>query len=124
MVGLRSLKRFFEKPAETEPEIVKEVLVVEIEEGAPSPSLEPVYIKSMELKNAVEVQDVISEVQGGNIMVVDLSSLLSQGPEQVRHVIEQLRGAAIKLGGEIGKLTDSKIIMTPRFIKIKFKKSG
>ncbi|MFN4132884.1 MAG: cell division protein SepF [Candidatus Hadarchaeales archaeon] len=123
MVSLRSLKRFFEKPVEKEPEVVKEVPVVELEEGTPSHTIEPVYIKSLELKSPVEVQDVISEVQSGNIMVVDLSPLLGQDPAQVRHAIDQLRGASSKIGGEIGKLTDSKIIMTPKFIKIKFKKS-
>ncbi|MEM3518880.1 MAG: cell division protein SepF [Candidatus Hadarchaeales archaeon] len=123
MVGLRSLKRFFEKPAEKEPEEVKEVPVVELEESMPSPTPEPVYIKSLELKNQVEVQDVISEVQSGNIMIVDLAPLLSQDPAQVKQAIDQLKGASSRIGGEIGKLTDSKIIMTPKFIKIKFKKS-
>jgi SepF-like predicted cell division protein (DUF552 family) len=78
----------------------------------------------MELKNPVEVQDVISEVQSGNIMIVDLAPLLGQDPMQVKQVIDQLKGASAKLGGEIGKLTESKIIITPRFIKIKFKKSA
>jgi SepF-like predicted cell division protein (DUF552 family) len=42
----------------------------------------------------------------------------------VRQTVEQLKVISKKVGGDIGKLSDSKIIATPKFVKIQFRKAA
>lgn len=121
---MRALKKLFEKPKEVTSEVAREVHVLEVEEQPAPPVLEaePIYIKSMDLKDSGGLQDARDELQRGNILVIDISSLLGQDPMEVKQTVEQLKLISQKVGGDIGKLTDSKIIATPRFVKIHFKK--
>ena len=126
MVNLRAIKKIFEKPKDVSPEIAKEVPVLEVEDSTVAPDLEvePIFVKSVELKDPVEVQEVSEEVRRGNIVVVDIEEILRQDPGELRRAVEQLKEIARKLGGDIGKLTDSKVIITPKFIKIQFRRAA
>jgi len=42
----------------------------------------------------------------------------------LKRVIDQLKGVTQGVGGDIGRLTESKVIATPKFVKIQFKKMG
>jgi SepF-like predicted cell division protein (DUF552 family) len=125
VVDLRAIKKLFERPKEIPPEIANEVPVVEVEERpiAPDLEVEPIFVKSVELKDVVEVQEAAEEVRKGNIIVVDIEELLRR-PDELRRAVEQLKDISRRLGGDIGKLTDSKIILTPRFIKIQFRRAA
>lgn len=122
---MKSLKRMFGKP-ELKPEVVEEVPVMEIEEARPRGTskleLEPIYIKSMELHSLVDIQEVSNELRAGNIMILDISSLMNQDPVELKRAIDQLRGICQTFGGDVGRLTESKVIATPRFVNIQFKR--
>lgn len=126
MVNLRAIKKIFEKPKDVSPEIAKEVPVLEVEDSTVAPDLEvePIFVKSVELKDPVEVQEVSEEVRRGNIVVADIEEILRQDPGELRRTVEQLKEVARKLGGDIGKLTDTKVIITPKFIKIQFRRAA
>jgi SepF-like predicted cell division protein (DUF552 family) len=126
VVDLRTIRKLFERPKEIPPEIAKEVPVLEVEERpiAPDLEVEPIFVKSVELKDVVEVQEAAEEVRKGNIIVVDIEELLRRDPGELRRAVEQLKDISRRLGGDIGKLTDSKILMTPRFIKIQFRRAA
>lgn len=120
--SMRFLKWFSGK-AELKPESVEEVPVVEIEEtpsrmGEP----EPIYIKSMELRGLMDVQGVADELRDGNIVVLDIGSLLNQDPEELKRAIDQLKGVCHTIGGDVGRLTESKVIATPKYVNIQFKR--
>jgi len=105
-------------------EITKEVPVVEVEEVGKEKGisrLEPVYIKSMELSSLVDVQEVSNELRAGNIIVLDIGTLMNQDPAELKRAIDQLKGICRAIGGDIARLTESKVIATPRFIHIQFK---
>ncbi len=120
-----NLKRLFGKP-ELRSEAVEEVPVVEIEEARPRGTskfeLEPIYIKSMELHSLVNVQEVSDELRAGNIMILDISSLMNQDPVELKRAIDQLKRICQTIGGDIGRLTESKVIATPKFVNIQFKR--
>jgi len=105
-------------------EITKEVPVVEVEEVGKEEGisrLEPVYVKSMELSSLVDVQEVSNELRAGNIIVLDIGTLMNQDPAELKRAIDQLKGICRAIGGDIARLTESKVIATPRFIHIQFK---
>jgi SepF-like predicted cell division protein (DUF552 family) len=114
----------FEKPKDAPPGI-EEVNVLEVEENS-APSFfepEPIYIKSLEIKDSVDIQDANDELQRGNILIIDMGSLLGKDPVEVKQTVEQLKAISKKVGGDIGKLSDSKVIATPKFVKIQFRKA-
>jgi SepF-like predicted cell division protein (DUF552 family) len=112
---------------EVRPETVEEVPIVEIEEKAAGrprgvSELEPIYVKSMDLHSLVDVQEVADELRAGNIMVLDITTLMNQDPVELKRAIDQLKGICQAIGGDVGRLTESKVIATPKFINIQFKK--
>ena len=123
---MRALKRLFEKPKEVPDEVTQEVPVLEVEERVSAPDIEtePLYVKSMELQDAVEVNEVAEEIRRGNIIIADIQEFLRRDPAELRRVVEQLKDVCKRYGGDIGKLTDTKIIMTPKFIRIQFRRAA
>ena len=121
---MKSLKRIFGGPKTGE--VSPEVPVMEVEDIHKMKStseLEPIYVKSMELRSLVDVQEVADELRTGNIMILEISTLMNQDPEELKRAIDQIKGICQAIGGDVGRLTESKVIATPRFVSIQFKKA-
>ncbi|MEM2878744.1 MAG: cell division protein SepF [Candidatus Hadarchaeales archaeon] len=103
-----------------------EVPVVEIDSktSKPNAEIEPIYIKSIEMRSLLDVQEIAEELKNGNIMVIEISALMSQNPEELKRAIDQIKGICHAIGGNVGRLTDSKVIATPKFVSIEFKKAS
>ncbi|MQY69080.1 MAG: DUF552 domain-containing protein [Hadesarchaea archaeon] len=122
------MKRLLGGKPKVKPETVEEVPIMEIEEKSVSrpkgvSALEPIYIKSMELHSLVDVQEVSDELRAGNIMILDISMLMNQDPAELKRAIDQLKGICQAIGGDVGRLTESKVLATPRFVNIQFKRA-
>lgn len=108
-------------------EVIEEVPVIEIEEEPrafkKTAELEPIYVKSMELSSLVDVQEVADELRNGNIMILDISALMNQDPAELKRAIDQLKGICQAIGGDVGRLTESRVMATPKYVNIKFKKT-
>lgn len=115
----------FRKKAQAE-DITQEVPVVEIEETAVAKrisEIEPIFIKSMTMQNLADVQGVANELRVGNIVIIDITSLMEQDPTDLKRAIDQLKGICQGIGGDVGRLTETKVLATPRFVRILFKES-
>jgi SepF-like predicted cell division protein (DUF552 family) len=121
---MKSLKRILGRP-DAEPTTIQEVPYTEVEETR-SPGklgeIEPIYVKSMDLNNLADVQETADELRAGNIVILDISSLMNQDPNELKRAIDQLKGICQGIGGDMGRLTDTKVIATPRFVNLQFKK--
>lgn len=125
---MRSLKKLFKAKSGVRPETVDEIPIMELEEeavGRPRGihALEPIYVKSMDLHSLVDVQEVADELRAGNIMILDITTLMNQDPAELKRAIDQLKGICQVIGGDVGRLTESKVIATPRLINIQFKRT-
>jgi len=123
------LKRLLKGKSGVSPETVKEIPTMELEEeaiGRPRGinALEPIYVKSMDLHSLVDVQEVADELRAGNIMILDITTLMNQDPAELKRAIDQLKGICQVIGGDVGRLTESKVIATPRLINIQFKRTA
>ena len=122
---MRVFKRALGGP-KADPGIAQEVPILEIEETERprgSDGLEPIYVKSMELRSLIDVQEVADELRTGNIIVLEISTLMNQDPEELKRAIDQLKGICQAIGGDVGRLTESKVMATPRFVTIQFRKT-
>ena len=124
---MESLKKFFKGGPKRPKTIGEEIPVLEIEEAGKVRGLseiEPIYVKSMDLQSLVDVQDAADELRAGNVVILDITPLMNQDPTELKRAIDQLKGIAQGVGGDIGRLTESKVIATPKFVRIQFKKVG
>jgi len=113
-------------PAQDE-EIAQEVPVVEVEEATMAKrvsEIEPIFIKSIAMQSLADVQSVANELRVGNIVIIDITSLMEQDPADLKRAIDQLKGICQGIGGDVGRLTETKVLATPRFVRILFKESG
>jgi len=121
---LRVLKKIFE--GNSPPASATEVPVMEVDMKGTKPTaeIEPIYIKSMEMRSLLDVQEVAEELKNGNIMIIEIGTIMNQNPEELKRAIDQIKGICQAIGGSVGRLTDSKVIATPKFVSIEFKKSS
>ena len=113
-------------PAQAE-DIAQEVPTFEIEEAAVAKKIsqiEPIFIKSMAMQSLTDVQGVANELRLGNIVIIDITSLMEQDPADLKRAIDQLKGICQGIGGDVGRLTETKVLATPKFVRILFKESG
>ena len=121
------MKKIFKRGPKRLETVGEEIPVLEIEEAGKARGLsdiEPIYVKSMDLQSRVDLQGAADELRVGNIVILDITPLMNQDPAELKRVIDQLKGVAQGVGGDIGRLTESKVIATPKFVKIQFKKMG
>lgn len=127
---MEKLKEIFtkKKSAEQEPsEAEAEVPTLEVSETPEARGvgeIEPIYVKSMDLNSIVDIQRAANELQNGNIAVLNISPLMDEDPEELKRAVDQLRGITEGMGGDIGRLSESKVIATPKFVRIQFKEKA
>lgn len=125
---MQSLKKIFTKkapPKRGSIEAAEEVPTMEITETPRGRSLgevEPIQVKSMDLQTIVDVQGVANELQTGNIVILDITPMMDEDPAELKRAVDQLKGITQGIGGDVGRLSESRIIATPKFVRIQFKK--
>ncbi len=114
------------QPTAQQQEIAKEVPVLEVEPGAETRKLSEaeILVKSMNIQSLADVPNVANELQAGNILVLDISALMEQDPADLKRAIDQLKGISQGIGGDVGRLSETKVLVTPRFVRIQFKKEA
>ena len=76
------------------------------------------YIKAIPLKAYEDVDVIKSEVRAGNIVITNVSPLAKRNIEDVKRAINELNDYAILISGDIARLGEERVILTPKKIKI------
>ena len=124
---MESLRKIFKSGPRRPETVSSDIPILEVDESGRARGLsdiEPIYVKSMDLQSLVDVQGAADELRVGNIVILDITPLMNQDPAELKRAIDQLKGIAQGVGGDIGRLTESKVMATPKFVKIQFKKMG
>jgi hypothetical protein len=77
-----------------------------------------IYIKSVDLENLSNIQQVSGELEKGNIVIVYIGRLQYGQNRELRRVVDQLRGLCRTMGGDIAQLGQDYIVVTPPFVRI------
>lgn len=111
--------------SEESPEDAPEIPVIEVDETKETErkgEIEPIMVRSLDLTAVVDVQTVANELRDGNIVILNISPLMDEDPSELKRAVDQLRGIASDLGGDVGRLSESRVIATPQLVKIQFKR--
>lgn len=96
--------------------------VVEGEETKPSAPAaavpEKVYLKALPLRDLEDVEMIKQEVKSGNVLILKVSPLAKKSIDDVKTAVGQLMEFTQSVGGDIARLGEERVVITPAFIKI------
>jgi len=77
-----------------------------------------VYLKALPLRALEDVEVVKREVKSGNILILKVSPLAKKSIEDVKRAVSELVEFAQLIGGDIARLGEERVVITPSFIRI------
>jgi len=76
------------------------------------------YVKALPLHNLSDIDKIKSEVKLGNVLIVRITPLAKKSVEETKHAINELCNFVKNEGGDIARLGEERIVITPPSIKI------
>jgi SepF-like predicted cell division protein (DUF552 family) len=77
-----------------------------------------IYLKALPLRALEDVDIVKRELKSGNIMILKVSPLAKKNIDDVRKVVSELIEFTQNVGGDIARLGEERVVITPAPIKI------
>jgi len=97
----------------------------EEKEKTPEPARpEKVYLKALPLRDLEDVNMIKDEVKLGNILILKVSPLAKKSIEDVKRAVNELLEFTQLVGGDIARLGEERVVITPSFIRIWREKTG
>ena len=78
----------------------------------------PIYLKAYPIKSYSEVNKVKEDLSNGSIVILRFTPLAQKSVEELAKVVDELYKFVIALGGDIARLGEDRIVITPPGVKI------
>lgn len=75
------------------------------------------YVKPVALQSEADVALIQAELQRKNIILLNISEMAKR-PQTLKSIVDNLKAYVDKTNGDIAKLDDEKILLTPSKVKI------
>lgn len=79
---------------------------------------ERVYLKALPLKSIDDVDFIKQEIKSGNILIIRVSPLARKSVDDVKRVVSELCEFTQSVGGDIARLGEERVVITPSFVRI------
>jgi len=76
------------------------------------------YLKALPLRDLEDVDVIKREVKSGNILILRVSPLARKNIEDVKRAVNELHEFTTRVGGDIARLGEERVVITPPFIRI------
>ena len=76
------------------------------------------YVKAIPLREYSDIEKIKNELKAGNILIVKLTPLAIENIEAVKDAIEELKAYVESVHGDIARLGEERVVITPPSIKI------
>ncbi len=83
-----------------------------------------IYLKALPLRSLNDLEKIKNEVKSGNILIVRVDPLAEKNVEDVKRAIGELSEFVASIGGDIARLGEERIVLTPPNVQIWKKKSA
>jgi SepF-like predicted cell division protein (DUF552 family) len=91
----------------------------EAKPGIPAAAVpEKVYLKALPLRDLEDVEMIKQEVKSGNVLILKVSPLAKKSIDDVKTAVGQLMEFTQSVGGDIARLGEERVVITPAFIRI------
>ena len=76
------------------------------------------YLKAMPLKELTDLENIKSEVEKGNIIILKVTPLAAKSIEDVKNAVNELFQFAESIKGDIARLGEERVVICPKTIRI------
>jgi SepF-like predicted cell division protein (DUF552 family) len=84
-----------------------------------NPSIQhPIYVKAYPIRDLTDVPRVKAEIIEGNILIVKITPIAKRSVEETKSAISELVDFIKSIQGDIARLGEERIVMTPPTVKI------
>lgn len=77
-----------------------------------------ILLKAFPLKNTGEIANIKEDVKNHTIVILKITPLAQKSIDELRSSIEELTDFTIAFGGDIARLGEERIVITPPGVKI------
>jgi hypothetical protein len=77
-----------------------------------------VYLKAITLRDPVEVQSIKEDLKKQMIVIIRVTPLAQKSVDELRSVIDELYKFVQSSGGDIARLGEERVVITPSMVKI------
>jgi hypothetical protein len=78
----------------------------------------PVYLKALTLRDLSDITAIKEDIKKHMILILRVTPLAQKDVEELRKVVEDLYSYAQSVGGDIARLGEERIVITPPGVKI------
>jgi SepF-like predicted cell division protein (DUF552 family) len=78
----------------------------------------PVYLKALTLRDLSDISVVKEDIKKHMILIIRVTPLAQKDLEDLRKVVEVLASSRQSAGGDIARLGEERIVITPPGVKI------
>ncbi|MGA2783445.1 MAG: cell division protein SepF [Candidatus Bathyarchaeia archaeon] len=84
-----------------------------------NPSIQhPIYVKAYPLREPIDVPRIKAEIIEGNILIVKITPIAKRSVEETKAAISELVEFIKSIQGDIARLGEERIVMTPPTAKV------
>jgi SepF-like predicted cell division protein (DUF552 family) len=76
------------------------------------------YLKAIPLRDLSDLDDIKTEIQNGNILILRITPLASKSIDSVKSAVNELYAFTESIGGDIARLGEERVVICPKNIKI------
>jgi SepF-like predicted cell division protein (DUF552 family) len=84
-----------------------------------NPSIQhPIYVKAYPLRDPTDVPRIKAEIIEGNVLIVKIAPIAKRSVEETKSAISELVDFVKSIQGDIARLGEERIVMTPPTVKV------
>lgn len=76
------------------------------------------YIKPVALNSVHDYDKIIAEINRGNIVLLNIRPLSTKNAVGLKEVVSRIKESVMEMGGDIARITEFYVLVTPPGIKI------
>src|SRR5215831_15608089 len=81
-------------------------------------SRSPVYVKALPLAELDDVESMKDEAKAGNVLIIRITPLARRSVDETKLAITELTDYVKSIGGDIARLGEERIVITPPGVRI------
>jgi SepF-like predicted cell division protein (DUF552 family) len=78
----------------------------------------PIYLKAITLRDMSDVESIKNDAKKQIILILRVTPLAQKDVEGLRKAIDELYGYVQSIGGDIARLGEERVVLTPPGVKI------
>jgi SepF-like predicted cell division protein (DUF552 family) len=76
------------------------------------------WVKPLVLEDVVDIERVSDELKKGNMVLLNIEPLYKKNTIKLRQAVSEIKGSVHDINGDIARLSDTKVLVTPANVKI------